>query len=55
MIQARQEEEPMSDQFRLTKAQLKRIEPSFPGTLSIPRVDDRLGVSRIVHVIRNGR
>jgi hypothetical protein len=31
----------MSDQFWLTKAQLKRIEPFFPRTRGIPRVDDR--------------
>src|SRR5713101_3835084 len=44
----------MSDQFWLTKAQLKRIEPFFPRTRGIPRVDDRRAVSGIVHVIRNG-
>ena len=44
----------MSDQFWLTKAQLKRIEPFFPRTRDIPCVDDRRVVSGIVHVIRNG-
>ena len=44
----------MSDQFWLTKAQLKRIEPFFPRTRGIPRVDDRRVVSGIIHVIRNG-
>jgi len=44
----------MSDQFWLTKAQLKRIEPFFPRTRGIPRVDDRRVVSGIVHVIQNG-
>ena len=44
----------MSDQFWLTKAQLKRIEPFFPRTRGIPRADDRRVVSGIVHVIRNG-
>ena len=44
----------MSDQFWLTKAQLKRIEPSFSRTRGIPRVDDRRVFSGIVHVIRNG-
>jgi hypothetical protein len=39
----------MSDQFWLTKAQLKRIEPFFPRTRGIPRVDDRRVVSGIVH------
>ena len=43
----------MSDQFWLTKAQLKRIEPFFPRTRGIPRVDDRRLISGIVHVIRN--
>jgi len=54
VIQARQEDLPMSDQFWLTKAQLKRLEPFFPRTRGIPRVDDRRVVSGIVHVIRNG-
>jgi transposase len=54
VIQARQEDLPMSDQFWLTKAQLKRIEPLFPRTRGIPRVDDRRVVSGIAHVIRNG-
>jgi hypothetical protein len=31
VIQARQENLPMSDQFWLTNAQLKRIEPFFRG------------------------
>jgi transposase len=44
----------MPDQFWLTKAQLERIEPFFPRTRGIPRVDDRRVVSGIVHVIRNG-
>src|SRR5260370_12147227 len=44
----------MSDQFWLTKAQLKRIEPFFPRTRGIPRVDDRRVVSGIIYVIRSG-
>jgi len=44
----------MSDQFWLTKAQLKRIEPFFHRTRGIPRVDDRRVVSGIIYVIRNG-
>ena len=44
----------MSDQFWLTKAQLKHVEPFFPRTRGIPRVDDRRVVSGIVHVNRNG-
>ena len=31
----------MSDQFWLTKAQIKRIDPFFPLSHGIPRVDDR--------------
>jgi putative transposase len=54
MIQAGQEDLPMSDQFWLTKDQLKRIEPFFPRSRGIPRVDDRRVVSGIIHVIRNG-
>ncbi len=44
----------MSDQFWLTEAQLKRIEPHFPLSHGVPRVDDRRVVSGIIHVIRNG-
>jgi putative transposase len=40
----------MSDQFWLTKAQLKRIEPFFPRTRGVPRADERRVVSGIVHV-----
>jgi transposase len=35
----------MSDQFWLTKAQLKRIKPFFPRSRGVPRVDDRRVVS----------
>jgi hypothetical protein len=51
VIQAPQEDLPMSDQFWLTKAQLKRIEPFFPRTRGMPRVDDRRVVSGIIYVI----
>ena len=44
----------MSDQFWLTKAQLRRIEPLFPRKRGILRVDDRRVVSVIIYVIRNG-
>ena len=37
----------MSDQFWLTKAQLKRIEPFFPRTRGIPRV---FSISKAVDV-----
>ena len=44
----------MSDQFWLTKTQLKRIEPFLPRARGVPRVDDRRVVGGIIHVIRNG-
>ena len=44
----------MSDLFWLTQAQLKRIEPHFPLSHGVPRVDDLRVVSGIIHVIRNG-
>ena len=49
VIQVRQEDLPMSDQFWLTKAQLKRIEPVFPRSVAFR---DRRVVTGIVHVIR---
>jgi len=44
----------MPDQFWLTKAQVKRIQPFFPQTRGMPRVDDRRVVSGIIQAIRNG-
>jgi len=44
----------MSDQFWLSEAQLKQIEPYFPLPHGVPRVDDRKVISGIIHVIRNG-
>jgi hypothetical protein len=41
----------MSDQFWLTKAQLKRMESHFPKSRGVPRADDRRVVSGIIHVI----
>jgi putative transposase len=38
----------------LSKAQMRRIEPFFPLSHGVPRVDDRLIVSAIVFAIRNG-
>ena len=43
----------MSDQFWLTRAQLKGLEPHFPLSHGIPRVDDQRVISGIIHVIRN--
>lgn len=44
----------MSDLFRLSRTQMRRIEPFFPRSRRMPRVDDRRVVSGIVCVIRHG-
>ncbi|MEO7026762.1 MAG: IS5 family transposase [Caulobacteraceae bacterium] len=44
----------MSDLIWLSQAQMRRIEPYFPLSHGIPRVDDRRVISGIVFVIRNG-
>ena len=44
----------MNDLFLLSEAQMRRIEPYFPRSHGVPRVDDRLVISGIVFVIRNG-
>jgi putative transposase len=44
----------MSDLFLLSESQLQRIEPHFPLSHGVPRVDDRKVVSGIVFVIKNG-
>jgi transposase len=44
----------MSDLFLLSRAQLRRVEPFFPRSRGLPRVDDRRVISGIVYVIRNG-
>lgn len=44
----------MNDLFLLSEAQMRRIEPYFPLSHGIPRVDDRLVISGIIFVIRNG-
>jgi putative transposase len=54
VTKARQEGLPLSDQFRLTEAELKRIAPYFPKSLGVPRVDGRRVVIGIIHVVRNG-
>ena len=45
----------MSDLIWLSKAQMRRIEPYFPRSHGVPRVDDRRVVSGIIFVIRNGQ
>src|ERR1700712_3938882 len=44
----------MSDLIWLSEAQMRRIEPYFPLSHGIPRVDDRRVLSGIIFVIRNG-
>lgn len=44
----------MSDLLWLSEAQMRRIEPYFPLSHGVPRVDDRRVISGIVFVIRNG-
>lgn len=44
----------MSDLLWLSDAQMRQIEPYFPLSHGIARVDDRRVISGIVFVIRNG-
>ena len=44
----------MADLFMLSKAQMRRIQPFFPLSHGIARVDDRRVISGIIFVIRNG-
>lgn len=44
----------MSDLIWLSEAQMRRIEPYFPLSHRVPRVDDRRIISGIIFVIRNG-
>ena len=44
----------MDGLFLLSEAQMRRIEPFFPLSHGIPRVDDRRVISGIVFVIKNG-
>ena len=44
----------MSELWLLSEAQMRRIEPYFPLSHGIPRVDDRRIVSGFIFVIRNG-
>ena len=43
----------MSDLCRPSEARMRRIEPYFPLSHGVPRVDDRRIVSGIIFVIRN--
>ena len=44
----------MSDLFLLSVGQMQRIEPFFPRSRGVARVDDRRVISGIIYVIRNG-
>lgn len=44
----------MRDLFWFSDVQLARIEPFFPLSHGVPRVDDRQVVSGIIFVIKNG-
>ena len=44
----------MSDLLMLSPGQMRRIEPYFPLSHGVPRVDDRRVLSGILFVIRNG-
>lgn len=44
----------MNDLLMLTEAQMPRLEPYFPLSHGVPRVDDRRIISGILFVIRNG-
>jgi transposase len=44
----------MTDLFLLSEAQMRRIEPFFPLSHGVPRVDDRRVISGIVLVISAG-
>ncbi|GGO91335.1 IS5 family transposase [Stakelama pacifica] len=55
MSQLRREEALLlSEVWLLSEAQMRRIEPYFPLSHGIPRVDDRRIVSGIIFVIRDG-
>ncbi|MEO1293000.1 MAG: IS5 family transposase [Pseudomonadota bacterium] len=44
----------MSDLFLLSPAQMTKIEPFFPRSHGVPRVDDRRVISGIVYVLKHG-
>ena len=44
----------MSDLWLPSEAQMRRIEPFFPLSHGVPRVDDRRVISGIVFVLKNG-
>lgn len=44
----------MNDLPMLSGAQMRRIEPYFPLSHGVPRVDDRRVLSGIIYVLKNG-
>lgn len=44
----------MGDLILLSEAQMRQIEPYFPLSHGVPRVDDRRVISGIVHVLMSG-
>jgi putative transposase len=44
----------MSDVWLLSEAQMRKIEPFFPLSHGVPRVDDRRVISGIIFVLKNG-
>lgn len=44
----------MTDLFLLSRAQISKIEPFFPRSHGVPRVDDRRVISGIVYVLKHG-
>ena len=44
----------MSDIWLLSAAQMRRIEPFFPLSHGVPRVDERRLISGIIFVLKNG-
>ena len=44
----------MSDLFFLSPTQMSKIEPFFPKSHGVARVDDRRVISGIVYVLKNG-
>lgn len=44
----------MSELFLLSSDQMSKIEPFFPKSHGVPRVDDRRVISGIVYVLKNG-
>lgn len=44
----------MKEYFWMSTEQLERIEPYFPKSHGVPRVDDRKVISGIIFVLRNG-